>query len=76
MLFLAWAQAAHMKVANPGFDYSAGGRIGHTTRDNTAAESDSWPYGPFSTKGRDIVNTRGEIIQWAGVNWPGHRKEP
>ncbi|KAI1099729.1 glycoside hydrolase family 5 protein [Jackrogersella minutella] len=29
-----------------------------------------WPYGPFSTKGRDIVNSRGEVINWAGVNWP------
>lgn len=34
----------------------------------TAAE---WPYGPFSTRGRDIVNARGEVITWAGVNWPG-----
>ncbi|SMR55343.1 unnamed protein product [Zymoseptoria tritici ST99CH_3D1] len=30
-----------------------------------------WPYGPFSTRGRDIVNARGEAITWAGVNWPG-----
>jgi endoglucanase len=29
-----------------------------------------WPYGPFSTKGRDIVNSRGDVISWAGVNWP------
>lgn len=32
--------------------------------------STSWPYGPFSTKGRDIVNSRGDVITWAGVNWP------
>lgn len=32
--------------------------------------SSVWPYGPFSTKGRDIVNSRGEVITWAGVNWP------
>lgn len=32
--------------------------------------SSVWPYGPFSTKGRDIVNTREEVITWAGVNWP------
>lgn len=32
--------------------------------------SSVWPYGPFSTKGRDIVNARGEVITWAGVNWP------
>ncbi|KAK3214380.1 hypothetical protein GRF29_28g2903682 [Pseudopithomyces chartarum] len=31
----------------------------------------SWPYGPFTTKGRDIVNAHGETVQWAGVNWPG-----
>lgn len=30
-----------------------------------------WPYGPFSTKGRDIVNAKGEAVTWAGVNWPG-----
>lgn len=35
-----------------------------------AENSSAWPYGPFSTKGRDIVNTRGEVITWAGVNWP------
>lgn len=32
--------------------------------------SSAWPYGPLSTKGRDIVNARGEVITWAGVNWP------
>lgn len=32
--------------------------------------SSVWPYGPLSTKGRDIVNSRDEVIQWAGVNWP------
>lgn len=32
--------------------------------------SSVWPYGPLSTKGRDIVNSRGEVITWAGVNWP------
>lgn len=31
----------------------------------------SWPYGPFNTKGRDIVNARDEAVTWAGVNWPG-----
>ncbi len=30
----------------------------------------SWPYGPFRTRGRDIVNARGEVVTWAGVNWP------
>lgn len=26
--------------------------------------------GPYSTKGRDIVDAKGEKITWAGVNWP------
>ena len=29
-----------------------------------------WPYGPFETKGREVVNSKGEVITWAGVNWP------
>ncbi|KAM3417433.1 hypothetical protein BST61_g5679 [Cercospora zeina] len=31
----------------------------------------AWPFGPFSTRGRDIVNARGVPVTWAGVNWPG-----
>lgn len=31
----------------------------------------AWPYGPFKTQGRNIVNSRGEAITWAGINWPG-----
>ena len=27
-------------------------------------------HGPYSTQGRDIVDSRGEKITWAGVNWP------
>ncbi|KAI2468415.1 glycoside hydrolase family 5 protein [Annulohypoxylon bovei var. microspora] len=29
-----------------------------------------WPYRPFRTKGRDVVNSRDEVVTWAGVNWP------
>ncbi|KAI0131555.1 glycoside hydrolase family 5 protein [Daldinia grandis] len=32
--------------------------------------STEWPYGPFRTKGRDVINSREEVITWAGVNWP------
>ncbi|KAK7752260.1 hypothetical protein SLS62_005794 [Diatrype stigma] len=32
--------------------------------------SGEWPYGPLSTRGRDIVNSRGEVVTWAGLNWP------
>jgi endoglucanase len=37
----------------------------------TETSGSVWPYGPFSTKGRDIVNAKGEAVTWAGVNWPG-----
>ncbi|KAM5356882.1 hypothetical protein ACJ41O_003528 [Fusarium nematophilum] len=32
----------------------------------------SWPYGPFKTSGRNIVNARGNVVTLAGTNWPGH----
>lgn len=34
------------------------------------ADSHSWPYAPFSTSGRNIVNARNDVLHWAGVNWP------
>ncbi|KAK2048404.1 beta-1,6-galactanase [Colletotrichum somersetense] len=40
------------------------------TRQEGNQTGSAWPYGPFSTRGRDIVNSRGEIVTWAGVNWP------
>ncbi|KAF3064444.1 putative beta-galactanase protein [Daldinia childiae] len=36
------------------------------------ARADSWPYGPLVTSGRDIKNTRGQNVVYAGTNWPGH----
>lgn len=27
-------------------------------------------HGPYKTQGRDIVDSRGQAITWAGVNWP------
>lgn len=38
--------------------------------ESRAGNSSVWPYGPLTTRGRDIVNARGEAITWAGVNWP------
>lgn len=37
--------------------------------ENTSASG--WPYGPFSTDGRDIVDSKGDAITWTGINWPG-----
>ncbi|KAI1770508.1 glycoside hydrolase family 5 protein [Hypoxylon cercidicola] len=36
-------------------------------QDNSTSE---WPYGPLRTRGRDIINSRDEVVTWAGVNWP------
>lgn len=30
----------------------------------------SWPHGPLSTRGRDIINAQNQTVTWAGVNWP------
>ncbi|KAI1339818.1 glycoside hydrolase superfamily [Xylariaceae sp. FL0016] len=32
--------------------------------------TDQWPYAPFRTQGRHIVNSHNESVTWAGVNWP------
>jgi hypothetical protein len=31
----------------------------------------AWPYTPFTTSGRDIKNSQGKNVIYAGVNWPG-----
>ncbi|KAK6220617.1 hypothetical protein LQW54_002062 [Pestalotiopsis sp. IQ-011] len=31
----------------------------------------AWPYGPFVTSGRDIKDTNGDTVVFAGANWPG-----
>jgi endoglucanase len=36
----------------------------------TQNTTDEWPYGPLKTEGRNIVNTKGDVESWAGVNWP------
>ncbi|KXS99215.1 hypothetical protein AC578_6898 [Pseudocercospora eumusae] len=32
---------------------------------------DVWPFAPFKTSGRDIIDTRGHKVVYAGINWPG-----
>lgn len=38
---------------------------------SSCVQAASWPYGPFTSSGRWIVNTNGQHITYAGVNWPG-----
>lgn len=33
-----------------------------------------WPYGPFNTDGRNIVDSNGDAVTWTGINWPGSGK--
>lgn len=33
--------------------------------------SAAWPYAPFTTSGRWILNSNGATVTYAGVNWPG-----
>lgn len=67
-LWLATATAQYVRVpqtpAEPQWAAS------HRNIQPRAGNSSAWPYGPFNTKGRDIVNARGDVISWAGVNWP------
>lgn len=35
------------------------------------ATAQSWPNGPFTTSGRDIIDASGNVITYAGANWPG-----
>ena len=34
------------------------------------AREQGWPYAPLRTEGRDVVDSRGEKVTWAGLNWP------
>ncbi|KAI1103679.1 glycoside hydrolase family 5 protein [Jackrogersella minutella] len=36
------------------------------------ARAASWPYGPLVTSGRDMKNSQGDNVVYAGANWPGH----
>lgn len=37
-----------------------------------AAASSPWPNGPFVTSDRWITDASGNVVTYAGVNWPGH----
>ncbi|KAK8123555.1 hypothetical protein PG999_003473, partial [Apiospora kogelbergensis] len=43
--------------------------VGITSR---AALSSPWPNGPFVTSDRWVTDASGNIVTYAGVNWPGH----
>lgn len=67
-LLLATASTQYLEVAHVASEPQWSTSSKHV--EPRTGNSSVWPYGPFSTKGRDIVNARGEAITWAGVNWP------
>lgn len=79
-LFAAWAQASWVPASNNAPRWQSDVEV------RAAGNTSQWPYGPFKTQGRDIVNSRGEVLSWAGINWPmsgqfwsftrGRRDEP
>lgn len=44
--------------------------LGYSARRQVANSSSPSFNGPYSTRGRDIVDVNGEKTTWAGVNWP------
>lgn len=36
-----------------------------------SSETPGWPHAPFSSHGRWILDNRGQIVTYAGANWPG-----
>lgn len=61
-LYLLGGVAQHSALASP--------VDGFTSRISARDNETEWPHGPFSTDGRDIVNSQGEAVTWMGVNWP------
>jgi hypothetical protein len=59
--------AQHARTVSP---VAGEKRIIHEDGGSEAKAASEWPHGPFRTEGRNIVNSHGDIITWAGVNWP------
>lgn len=36
-----------------------------------AAAAAAWPNAPFTTSGRDMLDASGNVVTYAGANWPG-----
>ncbi|KAJ3545586.1 hypothetical protein NM208_g2440 [Fusarium decemcellulare] len=39
---------------------------------SSAVAQGSWPFGPLRTSGGSIINSKDEVVAFAGANWPGH----
>ncbi|KAI1506211.1 glycoside hydrolase superfamily [Biscogniauxia marginata] len=68
--FLAASACASWVPPSPNLPRSPASQVQQRVYGGTDNSTDQWPYGPFKTRGRDVVNSRGEVVTWAGVNWP------
>ncbi|KAK8066258.1 beta-1-6-galactanase [Apiospora hydei] len=54
----------HLLAASSGF-------LAQTAESRTLPRQNGWPFAPFVTSGRDIKDTQGQNVVYAGANWPG-----
>lgn len=64
-LLLTWAVAGAV-AASAGYMPEPAARFELQRR----VENGTSFNGPYSTRGRDIVDSKGQKVTWAGVNWP------
>jgi endoglucanase len=72
MLGFALLLASALALVSAGYlpDVPSNAAFNYNARRQVANGSTPSFNGPYSTRGRDIVDSRGEKITWAGVNWP------
>lgn len=44
---------------------------GHGPPLSKRQNEDGWPYTPFTTSGIEILDSQGQVVKYAGANWPG-----
>lgn len=50
---------------------ASGGFFSQIAESRTLPRQSGWPFAPFVTSGRDIKDTKGQNVVYAGANWPG-----
>ncbi|KAK8038261.1 hypothetical protein PG994_015028 [Apiospora phragmitis] len=50
---------------------ASGGLFSQIAESRTLPRQSGWPFAPFVTSGRDIKDTQGQNVVYAGANWPG-----
>ncbi|KAK6834754.1 hypothetical protein PG987_009448 [Apiospora arundinis] len=50
---------------------ASGGIFSQFAESRSVPRQSGWPFAPFVTSGRDIKDTQGQNVVYAGANWPG-----